>query len=246
MEQERRLAEAERRARDAARLAELGSMSANLGKEINNPVAIVTGHAGIMLKKLAEGRVDTADMAHRLERIVGAVGRVTRIINGFAALYQGTSVEAPVVTPVSKIVRRVEDLARERLQLHGVHLMVGDVPEGAKIACRESEIAQSLINLIDNARDAIKDLHPRWVRVDCDKVDAEVFFRVTDCGTGIPREKAERIFEPFFTTKNAWEGTGLGLYAVHSVAKAHGGRVWLEEKCPNTQFVIALPLVVGE
>ena len=67
---------------------------------------------------------------------------------------------------------------------------------------------------------------------------------VRDTGHGMPPEVVERLYEPFFTTKDIGEGTGLGLYIVRAVAKAHGGRTWAESEGPGrgSTFVLQLPI----
>lgn len=100
---------------------------------------------------------------------------------------------------------------------------------------------QVLVNLINNAYDAVCELPERWVKV-CISRDIElVSIAITDSGQGIPLDVVQRIFEPFFTTKEVGKGTGLGLSVSHGIIKRHGGEFWYDMDSPNTRFVIHLP-----
>ena len=108
--------------------------------------------------------------------------------------------------------------------------------------CREVQIAQVLLNLLQNAYDAAMDgPGPKWVRLDVEARDAGVVFSVTDSGPGVPLHVRHRIMEPFFTTKEVGKGTGLGLSISRSVVEEHGGELGFTEKDGNTCFYFRLP-----
>ena len=97
------------------------------------------------------------------------------------------------------------------------------------------------MNLLYNAKDAIKNLDEKWIRIQVEFVNDKVLFRITDSGKGIPNEIAKKIMQPFFTTKETGSGTGLGLSVSLGIAKSHSGTLVLNEDSPNTEFILTLP-----
>jgi CheY-like chemotaxis protein len=133
---------------------------------------------------------------------------------------------------------------------------VYDCPAGMpSIYADRGSIEQVLINLAVNARDAMPHggtlrigiSHVVWSKTDAEANPARepgeyVCLTVTDNGTGMPREVAERIFEPFYTTKEVGKGTGVGLAIIHGVVRQHCGRIEVETKRGRgTTFRIYLP-----
>ena len=115
----------------------------------------------------------------------------------------------------------------------------GSVQDGAS---RPFQIVQVLVNLLNNACDAIHNQEPRWIKVAAETNDELLLLTVTDSGDGIPDDIHSRMMEPFFTTKGAGLGTGLGLSLSKGIVEDHGGRLDYDGVSPNTRFVIILPM----
>jgi C4-dicarboxylate-specific signal transduction histidine kinase len=106
------------------------------------------------------------------------------------------------------------------------------------------QIAQVLLNLLQNAFDAVIDQPAdRWVRLEVTVRDPSLVFSVIDGGPGIPPNVKARIMEPFFTTKEAGKGVGLGLSLSAAIAEEHGGKLELTEADGHTCFSLSLPMV---
>src|SRR5207302_10820591 len=117
------------------------------------------------------------------------------------------------------------------------------------VPCLASEFNQVILNLLINAAHAIQDTmsdgaNKGTITVSTARVRDWAEVRVSDSGTGIPPEVADRIFEPFFTTKEVGRGTGQGLAIARSViVEKHGGTIHFEtEPGRGTTFIIRLPL----
>jgi signal transduction histidine kinase len=109
------------------------------------------------------------------------------------------------------------------------------------------QICQVLLNLLQNAFDAVVDCEgERWVELDVSVQKRWLVFSVTDSGPGIPDEARSRIMEPFFTTKPVGKGTGLGLSISRTIAFDHGGTLALAQEPGHTCFRLILPLPGGE
>ncbi|MGZ8941009.1 MAG: sensor histidine kinase, partial [Limisphaerales bacterium] len=117
------------------------------------------------------------------------------------------------------------------------------------VPCLPGEFNQVILNLIVNAAHAIADVvvgtdKKGTIRVTTSRVAGWAEIRISDTGTGIPKEAQARIFEPFFTTKEVGKGTGQGLAIARSViVDKHSGTIVFEtEKGRGTAFIIRLPL----
>jgi len=134
----------------------------------------------------------------------------------------------------------------ETFRAHNIRLDVVAVVPAAMISCREAQISQVLLNLLQNAYDEVVDREgDRWVQLDVTLCPPWVLFSVRDSGPGVAPENRAHIMEPFFTTKPVGKGTGLGLSISRSIALEHGGTLELEPESVHTCFLLKLPLSGG-
>ena len=109
------------------------------------------------------------------------------------------------------------------------------------------QMSQVVINLLTNDFDAIEKTSNPWVEISVSKSTENVLIlKIKDSGLGIPKEIQSKIFQPFFTTKEVGKGAGLGWSLCSSIVQRHGGTLTLDNNCPNTCFVIRLPLRGGD
>lgn len=97
------------------------------------------------------------------------------------------------------------------------------------------------MNLLNNSFDAINLKNEKWIKFETESTNEVVRLIYTDSGNGIDVEICDQIFEPFFTTKNVGHGTGLGLSLVSETMKKHNGKIFVNQKIKNTQFVLEFP-----
>ncbi len=132
---------------------------------------------------------------------------------------------------IADIINDVQNLSKERYHLKGVLLDV-DYAENCKdmfIECQRLQISQILINLLNNAFDAVQDEKEKWIKVTISDTESNAMIAVTDSGKGIKKDVLARIFEPMFTTKEIGKGTGLGLSISSGIAKNHNGSLSYDE-----------------
>jgi len=106
------------------------------------------------------------------------------------------------------------------------------------ILCNEIEIEQVLVNLINNAIDAVKDADKKSVEIHIQEDQEALVLRVSDSGSGVSESIESKIFDPFFTTKIVGEGTGLGLSITKGILDEHQATIALDRSSSNTCFEI--------
>jgi two-component system sensor histidine kinase DctS len=239
---ERRNLEMSQRLATSAKFAALGEMAGGIAHEINTPLAIIQGLADELLDQVEAGELDLPAMTRVNQRISATVARVARIISGLRAFARDGARDAPCAVTLRSLVADTLGLCGENLKVRRIELRVeeGNAAE-IPVVCRSTQIVQILLNLLNNARDAVADAPTRSIllRMAADDVNAEL--RVIDSGPGVPRELRDRIMEPFFTTKPVGRGTGIGLSIARSLAEDNGGMLVLDDSEPATCFVLRLP-----
>lgn len=224
----------------SSKLSALGEMAGGVAHEVNNPLAIIQLRADQMLERIASNDLDATYLVKSLEGICQTVKRISDIVNALRSFSKDGKKEPRQPHEISSIIDETFLLCREKFQTHGVKLERLTGPE-ISIPCRPTEIAQVLLNLLNNSYDAIRDLPEKWISVGYQDSDGFVLIRVTDSGAGIAQEVADKMMQPFFTTKPLGKGTGLGLSISKGLIESSGGELSYNSSSPNTQFLIRLP-----
>lgn len=237
--------ESELKLLQSARMATLGEMAGGIAHEVNNPLTIIHGRASQILRVIERGQLDINKLKSDISNIEATADRIAKIIRGLRSFSRDSSSDPMILAKIDGMVTEVLDLARERFKNHEVNLEVHfdlSASDDILVSCRPQQIGQVLLNLINNAHDAVMDLKERWVRIDVARAGKMIRISVTDSGTGISYEVASKIMNPFFTTKEVGKGTGLGLSISKGIAEDHGGTLIYDSKSKNTRFVFEIPV----
>lgn len=221
-------------------LSAVGEMSATLAHEIATPLSIIKMAASRGVKKGADLNNESA--IDSLQKVLAQANRLERISTNLRAVSRNSSQDPFKPTGVKEILSDLKELSADRALRHQVEIQwpKGDINN--MINCREVEIVQVLINLLNNAFDATTQSTEKWIKIDVQEVNENIVFSVSDSGPGIPESIREEVLKPFFTTKEKGKGTGLGLSLCKRVIEEHGGTLSLDQ-CENTCFKITLPKV---
>lgn len=226
----------------SSRMRALGQMAAGIGHEINNPLAALLLSSQQLLDLIREGDVETDHLVRGLERIEKSGQRIATIVNGLRAFSREGASDPLESASLQRIIDDTLALCHARFKGGEVQLTVEVADPALMLECRPVQISQVLLNLLNNAFDAVHGTTDPWVRLVASASADRLTIAVVDSGLGIPVSIADRIMSPFFTTKPVGQGTGLGLSISARIIESYGGRLWLDADAPNTTFRLELPL----
>jgi len=216
------------------RLTAAGQLSASLAHEIRNPLASISGAAGI----LARGQASSEARTECLEILTKESQRLNKLLTNFLDFARPRLPRIQRTDPV-EVIYSVTALVQHTAKSVGVDLNVQFEGEMREIACDQEQIKQLLLNLILNAIQATEGQGSVFVRTLFS--GGLLCVEIADQGKGITAGDRERIFEPFFTTKE--NGTGLGLAIAANIASQHGGSlVCMPNVSRGTIFRVELPV----
>lgn len=227
----------------SSKMATLGEIASGVAHEINNPLTIIQAKAIIMQKKMEKKQILDTDMAEGFQKIISTVARITKIIKGLRFISRDGSMDSPVRVMLSQVFEMTLDLCVERLRNNQIQFQMDNFADDFEIEVKETQLVQVFLNLINNSFDAIKELESKWVKISIEGNNNWVTLKFTDSGLGIPESILEKIMNPFFTTKPIGQGTGLGLSSSKGIIENHSGKLYYNEKSPNTQFVVEIPYI---
>ncbi|HEX8616994.1 MAG TPA: PAS domain S-box protein [Thermoanaerobaculia bacterium] len=244
-ESEQALEQLRRQIEHAARVESLGRVSASVAHEFNNLLMVLAPLAEVLRRK---AQTDPS-LEKPARHVIETVRRGQRLTD---EIFRFTNPVQPRIEPLDlgALIREFADEVRELLLDREVEID----PSATQLETRADadQLAQVLLNLVANARDATKsggvvtigaargDELP-FVREELANAEQFVVFYVRDNGCGIPAEAQKQIFEPFFTTGKR-RGSGLGLAVAFRITASHGGQILCEsEEGAGATFYVALP-----
>lgn len=227
-----------------AKFAALGEMASGIAHEINNPLAVIHGLAVQMQELVARSDAEfpVEMVLDSYESIEKMANRIAGIVKGLRTFSRQQAADPMQAADLNAILTETMAMCAPKIRAASAKVEVSRNVEKLGIQCRSSEISQVILNLVNNAVDAVAASDDRLIRVEVVQRDSGVAqLVVEDSGEGIRPELKERIFQPFFTTKEVGKGTGLGLSISKSIIEAHGGKLFLDQGSPKTRFVVELP-----
>ena len=208
------------RLQESEKLAALGRMLSGAAHEINNPLAGVLGNIDLLL-----GDPQLSDTARRRLETMGREGRriVGLVRNLLKTVHRDDGRRAPV--DVNQVVRESCDLRRHDFNGAGIALEQQLTDDACAVLGSELELQQVVLNIINNALDALQEAGGagRRLTVRTGTGEGEVIIAFLDNGPGM--KDPARVFDHFYTTKPVGKGTGLGLSITGAIVRGHGGAI---------------------
>ncbi len=229
----------------ASKMATLGEMASGIAHEINNPLTVILNRAQQIKKQLAPMGPEFELIGAAADKIYKTADRIAKIVRGLRHFAREGSPEDKLEVPLYLILDETLDFCRARFESSGIKLSLEYInisdAETEMIFCNQIQIEQVLLNLLNNAFDAVSQSPGAWVKVIAERNKGSVTISVLDSGKGIPENIRTKIMQPFFTTKDVGQGTGIGLSISSGIMKSHGGELVLDTESAATKFVLKFP-----
>lgn len=237
----------------ASRLAELGEMAAGFAHEINNPLQIIKNEQSLIQITISELKEmgslkpsseleDIEDSLNQIQLQISRCSQITQSILKFSRQSE------PVFSNIDirKIVEDVSGMIDKKASVNGIKLRYDISPNTPAVYGDSTQLQQVLLNLLNNALDAIIEKNGTKGGLLSFKTNQNgngwVEISIYDNGVGIEQDNLKKIFTPFFTTKPVGKGTGLGLSVCYGIIHSLGGDINVQsQKGVGTTFQIKLP-----
>ena len=238
----------------AGRLAELGEMAAGFAHEINNPLQIIKSEQALIetiledfkQQQLLSESEDMVDFEDSIKQISLQVNRCSEITHSILKFGRKNEPEVQKVS-LDQFIPEITKLVQKKAQVQGITVQQQIADHTPAVACDPTQLQQVLLNLCNNAIDAIYARHGSAggnLGVEAGPTENNmVLIKVTDDGCGVDDDNLKKIFSPFFTTKPVGQGTGLGLSICFGIVTAMGGKMEVDSKPgEGTTFSVQLPM----
>ena len=225
----------------AAKLATLGQMATSITHELNQPLTAM------------QTSVDNAQQwlpLKRYDRVEGNLQSINKLAKKMAAITThlktfGRKTDATTRwVSIREAIDNAAELIAPRCKKEQVQMLTRYTHE-VEVKADLVRIEQVLINLFTNALDAMQNSDKKTLLVTCELVHNTLQLKVSDTGPGIDPAKLYQLFDPFFTTKDVGVGLGLGLSISHSIVKAMGGDLSVDDQSASSEygavFCVTLP-----
>jgi two-component system NtrC family sensor kinase len=224
---------------ESHKLKAIGTLTAGVAHELNNPINNIMLTAYSLLEEYEE--LSKKDMLEMIQDLINEANRSRSIVRNLLDFArESESVSEPLDLGV--LVQETLNLASNQIRVSNVEVDISVQPNLPQIRGDKQKLKQVFLNIILNAVDAVQ--KDGEIKIDVDQADSRGFLAVhiLDNGCGIPDHVLPYIFDPFFTAKKQVKGSGLGLSVSHGIVNIHGGRINVEsEEGKYTRFTILLP-----
>jgi|ERR1051326_3378476 two-component system NtrC family sensor kinase len=219
-----------------ARLLALGEISSCFAHDVMNPLTIIRGNLDFAREALPAGH-PARTYLDSIERASFRIEDMARRIRDFSRKRPARLQSLDVPEIVGDAIRFVQPYFEEK----HVEVNVSGAPGLPPIRVDRWQFIQALVNVFQNAADAMECSNSRVLEIDMTLVHRKIRIAVRDTGHGISEEVLARIFTPFFSTKGD-HGTGLGLYITKKIVEEHHGSIDVQTGSGGTTFVILIPV----
>jgi len=224
-----------------ARVMTLGTLTASIAHELNQPLSGIVTNAGTCMRMLANDPPNIEGARETARRTIRDGNRASEMIARLRALFckKDTTTES---VNLNEAALEVIALSLAELQKNGVVLrpeLADDLP---LVTGDRVQLQQVILNLVLNASDAMSGLddRPRQLVIKTEREDDRARLTVQDVGVGIEPSVVDKVFEPFYTTKSG--GMGIGLSVSRSIIERHHGRLWATlNDGPGAAFSFSIP-----
>jgi len=225
----------------AEKLASLGTLSAGVAHEINNPISGIKN----CINRIIKNPKNIEQNAKYIVLINEAIEKIEKVVKHLLSFSRKQEIVLEKVN-LNLIIEKAILLTKFKLQTSNIPIKIVSDKENF-VKGSSNHLEQVFVNLIFNSVDAITERKEKDPSID-GKIEIEIknisdkcFVHVMDNGNGIPKDIQKKIFDPFYTSKSVGKGTGLGLSVTFNLIKEHGGEIRFRSTVGlGTEFVIEL------
>jgi signal transduction histidine kinase len=225
------------------RLAAMGEMASGISHEVNTPLASIKLSSGILEKELEKDSPDLIKIRKLVNNISITSTTIAKIIKSLKTISRDSENDPLTPEMICNLIEDIEMLTSYRSKKDSIVIVINNsIQDDEMVCCRPSEIVQVIVNLINNAMDAVEtNKNEKLVELSIYEEGEWINFCVSDNGPGISPEDLKHLFDPFFTTKEIGKGTGLGLSISKRIAESHGGNILVTSDKGLTKFTLEIP-----
>jgi len=225
-----------------SRLKMANEMVTSIAHEVNQPLAAVVQYLGGCIARIKPGSIHK-EIMEMLERALHQAERAGDIIHHFKDFLQ-KGVATKTIVDVKEMIADLLPLVQSDITKHQIKLQISIPESGATISADKIQIEQALLNLLQNAIEAIIDSSPksRIISINTNNTDSEkICINVVNTGAPIQQEDLLKIFNPFHTTKK--NGMGMGLAITRAIIEANDGRITVKNMEMSVNFCMQFPIL---
>lgn len=205
----------------ASKYYSIGEITSGLAYDINTQLSIMGGHLSYVKYQISQNKINILELRKKIQSIEDAIGKLTKTIKDLGSF--ATSAENEEITdiPFSQIAENVHNLSKERFRIHGVKLDIA-VEEDLIIRCRQSQVAQVLIALLNTSYNVVHSLRDSWVKLEAVSKNGRVLISVTNSGD---------------------KKTETHLNVPKGIIEENFGSIYFDQSSPYPRFIIEFPRV---
>jgi two-component system NtrC family sensor kinase len=229
----------------AEKLASIGTLTAGIAHEINNPIAGIQN----CVRRIEKNPDNHKQNQIYLEMMSEAIDKTQLVLKRLLDYSRSPEILYENVN-VYEVIKKSSMLISYKLEKFHISLVNKVSKNLPNIYGNFNQLEQVFINLFLNGIDAIESRNqiergfPLLIEISAIDRGKILIIRVTDHGIGISEDNIEKVFDPFFTTKETGKGTGLGLFVCYNMIKSHNGNIKIESEYRKyTTFIIELPII---
>ncbi|MEA3383730.1 MAG: hybrid sensor histidine kinase/response regulator [Campylobacterota bacterium] len=203
---------------NADKLSSMGEMIGNIAHQWRQPLSIIsTASTGIKMQQ-EFGLLDEKSLVDSMDNINNTVQYLSKTIDDFRNFIKGDN-GIKIEFDLSEDIKKCLEIENSIIKQNNINIVL-NLEDGIIVNSFPNGLIQAIINIINNAKDALKDkLYTKYIFIETTKINNEAIITIKDNAGGIPDTIMTKIFEPYFTTKHQSQGTGLGLHMTYQIIK---------------------------
>lgn len=228
----------------SAKMVAIGDMLGNIAHQWRQPLMAITMTANNIIVDIELEKIDNKGLKKDMENISKQTQYLSSTINTFRDFLKDDKESTEVI--LQECLEESLDIIKSSFKSNYIEIKKKiDYNNPIKLKLVNSELSQALINILNNARDAIltKKSTDKWIEISLEKLEGYALITIEDSAGGIDKSIISKIFEPYFTTKHKSQGTGLGLHISYKiVVEKLNGKLYVKNSENGAKFFIELPL----